>query len=468
MQVKKTVILMFLLASINLNAQDIFSPLSTQGVGQLRNKSFIHNLSMGGLGSAYTHPDSFAYSLKNPATSAYMSYTMLDFGVKTGINEVVGINDNNRGTYDDFGLNYLSMGLVLNKKKGWTASFGLAPYSAFGYNSATTSSDTFKSEEHYFAGGISETYFNTAFRLYTNKSKIKRLNERNANFKQKGIDSLVKVPKTKNITMGLQGSYLFGNKLYEHNILYPNSSDLASLNTVNNYLIRGFTYKLGMHYKLKDINFSTTRTNKAGNNVVVNHSIDFDLGAYFGSSAQNQATLERFATSFVILGGNTSIPDTVLPLERSTGSFKLPNSMGAGFMFTKKDNWSVGFDADYTQWSTFNYAGLNSQLNDELTLILGGTYTIPKGNNFFQRIEYRGGFNYRQSFLNQNNKQLNGYSTTFGVGMPFGKTIKNNLNLGFELGTLGNRTDHLFEERYYNIYLGITINEFWFKKYKEK
>jgi long-subunit fatty acid transport protein len=268
--------------------------------------------------------------------------------------------------------------------------------------------------------------------------------------------------------MGLQGNYLFGSKSYEHNIYFPNEPDLAAVSTVNNYLIRGFTYKVGLHYKLKDITFKTTKKTKSGTSKEVTQKIDFDLGMCASSSTNNRAMLERYATSFFIQGGNISVPDTVLPKSTSTGGFKLPNSLGAGFMFTKKDNWRIGFDIDYTQWSKFDYSGLTSTLNDELMLSLGGSYTVKDGENFFQRMEYRAGFNYRQSFLNQNNKQLNAYSTTFGLGMPFGKTIKSNLNLGFELGTLGNRADHLFEERYYNFYLGITVNEFWFQKQREK
>jgi long-subunit fatty acid transport protein len=462
------IIATFFLFSLQVGAQDIFSPLSTQGVGQLRNKSFIHNLSMGGIGTAYTHSDSMAYSLKNPATSSYLKYTCFDFGVKLGANQVIGLEESNRGTFNDFGLNYMSMAVVLNKKKGWTASFGLAPYSAFGYRSATASNDSNKIEEHFFEGGLSESYFNTAFKLYSNKSKVRQAIEKNEQLRKKNSDTTIAVPKLQNLTMGLQGTYLFGNKFYEHNVLFPNSIDLASINTVNNYLIRGVTYRVGMHYKIKDIPFSTSKKMKSGDTKIVNHKVDFDFGAYFGSSGNNRATLRRHATSFILVGDNVTVPDTVLPLQISTGNFKLPNSFGAGFMFTKKDNWSIGADVDYTQWSTFDYAGLNSTLNDELSFSIGGSYSQPDPDNFFKRLEYRGGFNCRQSFLNQNEKQLNGYSTTFGLGMPFGKTIKSNLNLGFEYGALGNRTDHLFEERYYSFYLGITVNEFWFQQYKEK
>lgn len=468
MHIRLAVIATVFFLSFNVGAQDIFSPLSTQGVGQLRNKSFIHNLSMGGIGTAYTHSDSMAYSLKNPATSAYLKYTALDFGVKLGANQVIGIEDGNQGTFNDFGLNYMSIAMVLNKKKGWTVAFGLAPYSAFGYRAATSFSDSLKVEEHFFEGGLSESYLNTAFKLYSNRSKVKQAIEKNDQLRKRKQDSLVIIPRLQTITMGLQGTYLFGNKFYEHNVLFPNSIDLASINTVNNYLIRGVTYRVGMHYKLKDITFSTTKKMKSGDTKTVNHKIDFDFGAYFGSSSSNKATLRRHATSFLMVGDNVTVPDTVLPLQISTGDFKLPNSFGAGFMFTKKDNWSFGADVDYTQWSAFNYDGLSSTLNDELSFSIGGSYTPPNPDNFFERMEYRGGFNYRQSFLNQNEKQLNGYSTTFGLGMPFGKTIKSNLNLGFEYGALGNRNDHLFEERYYSFYLGITVNEFWFQQYKEK
>jgi len=459
-----------------LQAQDIFSPLSTKGVGQLRSQSFIHNLSMGGLGTAFTHWDSSSYSLKNPATSSYLKYTAVDFGVKTGLNEVISGTTGQSGVYDDFGLNYLSFAMVLDKSKAWTASFGIAPYSAFGYSTIKSYyADSLKIEEHIFSGGLSDFYLNTGFRLYTNKNKVRELKELQYELKRKKIDSVIHIPHLKTLSGGIKGNFIFGSKNYEHNIHFTNENDLASVQTVNNYLIRGFTYTAGLHYKISDLKFQTKRVKNDSNVVVKDHFVDFELGAYFGSSASNSARLSRFATSFFIQGTSITVPDTVLPMQHSNGSFKLPNNMGLGFMFTKKDKWKLGMDIDYTQWSQFTYSGLTSTLNDELNISLGGAI-IPGSSNsegFLKRTEYRMGLNYRQSFLNQNDKQVVGYSATFGLGMPFNinynnRSIRSGVNLGFELGSLGNTTTNGLQERFYNIYLGVTIDEFWFQRFREK
>lgn len=472
---KALFIIICVLSIAGLKAQDIFSPLSTKGVGQLRNQAFVHNLSMGGVGNAFTHWDSSFYSLKNPATSSYLKYTTIDFGVKTGVNQVVSANSENTGVYDDFGLNYLSMAMVLDKSKAWTTAFGIAPYSAFGYNTTDSYFDGLKQEEHIFSGGLSDLYLNTAFRLYTNKSAIRKLYEQQAALKKKKSDSVLVIPHLKSLSAGIQGSYIFGSKAYEHNIYYPDETDLAYVQTMNNYLIRGFTYQLGLHYKISNLKFQTKRVKDDSTVVTKDHFVDFEAGGYFGSSANNRAKLSRFATSFFIQGTSITVPDTVLPMQNTNGTFKLPNNAGFGVMFTKKDKWKLGLDVDYTQWSNFDYTGLNGTLNDELTVSLGGAI-IPKSSNsekFFGRSEYRFGLNYRQSFLNQNENQLIGYSGTFGIGMPFNinynnKSIRSSVNLGFELGSLGNVNDHSLQEQFYAVYLGVTIDEFWFQRFREK
>lgn len=468
-------ILICLLGMGGLKAQDIFSPLSTKGVGQLRNQAFVHNLSMGGVGNAFTHWDSSFYSLKNPATSSYLKYTTIDFGVKTGVNQVRSANSENTGVYDDFGLNYLAIAMVLDKKRAWTTAFGIAPYSAFGYNTTDTYNDGLKQEEHIFSGGLSDLYLNTAVRIYTNKADIRKLNDLQNKFDKKKKDTTILIPKLKSLSMGVRGNYIFGAKDYEHNIYFPDETDLAFVQTMNNYQIRGFTYELGLHYKISNLKFQTKKVKDDSTVVMKDHFVDFEVGGYFGSSTQNRARLSRFATSFFIQGTNITVPDTVLPRQTSNGSFKLPNNAGIGLMFTKKDKWKLGLDVDYTQWSNFDYTGLNGTLNDELTMSLGGAI-IPKSSNsekFFARTEYRFGVNYRRSFLNQNDKQLLGYSATAGLGMPFNinynnKSVRSSVNLGFELGSLGNVADHSLQEQFYAIYLGITIDEFWFQRFREK
>ncbi|MBI1183390.1 hypothetical protein GC194_03920 [bacterium] len=447
--------------------QQIYSPLSTQGIGQLRSRSFIHNQSMGGVATAYTQADSLNYSLKNPATSSYLKYTIMDFGVKIGTNQVV-TNTNKKGTYGDYGLNYMSLAMVLNKKKGWTLALGTAPFAAYGYDNVVSYYDSLKNEEHLFEGGLSEAYMNSAFRLFSNRDAVRKAMELNDKYNGKKHDTLYKVPHLQVLSGGLQGSYLFGRKQYEHNIYFPHQNDLASINTKNLYLIRGFTYKVGLHYKLSGMHFTTQRTNADSTIKTIDHYVDFELGGYFGNSARNKATLERNATSYFVTGSSVSVADTVLPMQTRVGSFKLPMNYGLGFMFTKKDNWRIGGDFDFTRWSKFNYEGLNSKLYNQLTFSLGGSYTPKADKSFLQRIEYRAGINYKKSFLNQNNKQLNGYSTTFGLGLPFGKTVKSSVNLGFEIGRLGNNNIQAFDERYYSFYLGITVAEFWFQQQKEK
>lgn len=411
-------------------AQDYFSPFSVQGLGQLRNQTPIHNLGMGGVGIAFS--DSTRYSLENPGTLGSLRFTTVDIGVKGGVNQVNTRVDSITGAYDDAGLNYLMIGFPIDKKRGMAASFGVLPYSASGYLTSLSFDSKNKEEEHIVSGGLSQAFLAYGMSL------------------------------SNHIKLGARGSFLFGNKTYEHNMRFDDP-DIAITRNVSKYLIRGFSYRVGAHSE----HYLKWNKRPDENNKTERDSVILKLGAYFSSSAKNRARREQFATSFFILGSSTTFPDTIMPMQRQNTSFSLPNSVGFGAMFTKQDNWMLGFDASYGQWSELDFEGTSNNLNDEMNLAIGGSI-VPVNEataGFFGRMEYSLGFNYRQSFLNQNNNQVNGYSTTFGLGLPLRKTFSR-INIAFEYGKLGNVEQSGLSENYYNLYLGFTINEEWFQKRK--
>ena len=98
-------------------------------------------------------------------------------------------------------------------------------------------------------------------------------------------------------------------------------------------------------------------------------------------------------------------------------------------------------------------------------LLLGG-YFVPKYdsfNNYLSRIIYRGGFRYENTGLVLNNKSINDYAFTFGLGLPVGLS---KINLGVEFGKKGTTANGLIEENYVNVTVGLSLSDIWFIKRK--
>jgi hypothetical protein len=96
---------------------------------------------------------------------------------------------------------------------------------------------------------------------------------------------------------------------------------------------------------------------------------------------------------------------------------------------------------------------------------LGGSF-IPNFNaisNYWQRIEYRAGFNYKKLGLNINDTNIDDYGITFGVGLPVGFQLSR-VNLGFEIGTRGENKGNLVKENYFNFRLSLSLSDKWFRK----
>jgi len=89
-----------------------------------------------------------------------------------------------------------------------------------------------------------------------------------------------------------------------------------------------------------------------------------------------------------------------------------------------------------------------------------------------KRIEYRLGGRYYNSYLELKDNQLSGFGITFGFGLPLRsialKGSKSMINLGAEIGRRGTIENGLIQESYTNLYLGVSIYEFWFFKRRYK
>ena len=141
-------------------------------------------------------------------------------------------------------------------------------------------------------------------------------------------------------------------------------------------------------------------------------------------------------------------------------------SFGLGIGENKK--WAIGSELTFTNNNsmTNRFGPIQNVSYENSTKFAIGGFFVPKYDsfsNYLSRIIYRGGFRYENTGLVLNDKSINDYAVTFGLGLPIGLS---KINLGVELGKRGTTTSGLIEENYINVTVGLSLSDIWFIKRK--
>ncbi|RUA16610.1 MAG: hypothetical protein DSY83_05395, partial [Flavobacteriia bacterium] len=187
----------------------------------------------------------------------------------------------------------------------------------------------------------------------------------------------------------------------------------------------------------------------------------------------NSQTLGSFSLS---TGSNIEVIDVDLDATNLRNTeLKIPTRTTVGLGLGEDRKWFLGGEYSFQQFSDFENRFLgpsNVSYNNASTMAFGG-YWIPNYGaltGYFKRVTYRAGLRYDRTGLEVNNKEINNFGITFGLGLPLSgatlDTFFSNLNLGFELGRRGTTDANLIEESYLKINVGISLNDRWFRKTK--
>ena len=106
---------------------------------------------------------------------------------------------------------------------------------------------------------------------------------------------------------------------------------------------------------------------------------------------------------------------------------------------------------------------MNTSYKNSQKYIIGGYY-IPKYdsfNSYLSRVVYRAGFRYDTNGLVINNQTINDYGMNFGLGLPLGVS---KIDVGFEFGKRGTISSGLIQENYFNLSIGLSLSDKWFRK----
>ncbi|AWX44010.1 hypothetical protein HME9304_01009 [Flagellimonas maritima] len=416
--VKKFLIAFFCVVAHGIFAQNgTVSPYSYFGIGDLRNSGTVENQMMGGISM---YGDSIHISLRNPAAYSKLRLTTYTVGLSHTELRLKDFSQEQNTSFTN--LDYLSIGFPIAKNLG--LGFGLMPFSSVGYNLTDeiegdpTITNAFAGE-----GGLNRIYLSLGYEII------------------------------KNLSVGATVNFNFGTLEYQR-IQSVENVQFGTLDRresrINGY---DFNYSLNYTPTIKDkyTLYTSVMVNTQGNLVSENS--------------------ERIGSFSLVNGQEIEVIDVDLDaVNLRNTELKIPTRTTIGLGFGENKKWFLGGEYSFQQFSDFrnDFLGIeNVNYKDASSFAFGG-YFVPEYtslSSYFKRITYRAGIRYDVTGIEVNNKEINDFGITFGLGLPLGNSFSN-LNLGFELGRRGTTDQNLIEESYLKFNVGLSLNDRWFEKRK--
>jgi hypothetical protein len=438
-------ILFCLIAYSGFAQQNVSSPYSRYGLGDLTNTSFAHYTGMGSANIALA--DSFLLNISNPASLSFIRkhQPIFDIGIS-------GQFITNRSTTESagssaMGLKNIALGFPINNR--WGFAFGILPYSNVGYNVVNVINEPGIGDVTYTftgSGGLNKVFMSHAFKIVNKPNNI--------------------------LSIGATANYLFGNIYRERKAVYPAALGLLHTKVRHNTIVSDFLFEAGLIYKTK-----------------VGEKSWFQTGLTYGFGSEVFARQEVLAYSFRFTE-TESLVDTIQYIDTTNGYLNLPRRIGYGMSYViikpgpNKENRRFIFSAQYElqDWAKYTEVFGENVVSDSLRNSSGFAfgfaftpYTNPlidlTKSNLFDIMTYRVGFRYNNTYLQLNETPLSQYGISFGVTIPLiHSSSMSSLNLGFEFGKRGTTENNLLMEDYFQFNVGFSVcpgrNDGWFYKRK--
>ncbi|NJK84870.1 MAG: hypothetical protein HC906_01720 [Bacteroidales bacterium] len=324
----------------------------------------------------------------NPAS--YSARDTLSFLLDVGFNGSLRTIESQSGKSSFNDVNFNNLAISFPVTRWWGAAIGVLPYSKVGYN--ITESVPFEGVENTShkityegKGGLSQFFIGSGFRI------------------------------GKNVSIGGNLSYLFGRLERDRYV--------SMVETSSGSLLAGTAVT----------NFSNEMTM---NNVQYSFGLQFfnDFGKHnlvAGLTLDNKTNLKGDLNSFIY--SQYRIANDTIYLDTISGSATIPLRYGLGLSYTFNDKLLVAFDYIGQDWSDSKFFGKTDSLTNSSSFRFGIQYA-PIGLNevrrskYWQRINFRVGGYYTNTYLKIGGNQINDYGMTFGLGIPWKTKKSDNKN----------------------------------------
>ena len=392
------------------------SPYTRYGYGDLSDQSFGNSKAMGGI--AFGLRDGAQINPLNPAS--YTAIDSLTFLFEGGVS-LQNMNVNGGGVKlnaKNSSFDYLAMQFRLHPRIAM--SVGLLPFSNVGYSVSDSKDEN----------GVSQT------RSFTGDGGLHQL--------YGGIG--VKV--LKNLSLGVNASYFWGDITRTRTIIYPATSESYS-----------YVQQIGVSVSDYKLDFGAQYTQELSKK----HSVT--IGAVFSPKHKlnNDYTITTQAST-------TNSNDLDATLE-------LPNMFGVGFTYNYDRRLTVGVDYSLQQWSKakFGVAATDDATraefeetyayNDRHKISVGAEY-IPNliGRSYLSHIKYRLGAYYTTPYYKIDGKKAaREYGVTAGFGLPVPRS-RSILSISGQFVRVSGQETNFVNENIFRVSIGLTFNERWFFK----
>ncbi len=393
------------------------SPYSRYGLGELHHYSFGRSTAMGGASIASRNGQQI--NIGNPASFDAVDSLgfMFEFAINAKYSEFK--NDIGANTSSNINFQYFAMNFQINNRMG--TSIGLVPFTDVGYN-VVVDQDIENTgpvrTTYYGAGTISNAFVGFA------------------------------IEPIKNLSIGANLNYYFGMLNRNAEVEFFGASDFYGLQQYKTLRISDFSFDFGLQ---KTFRF--------------NNKNRFILGLVY----ENNPTYNSFYSDITqknLQAGSAIDQDTLYYASESKSVIEFPFTFGVGLSYVKEDKLEINADYYYQNWSDAKFLGTKSKYLTDLSKFALGAEWIPDKfsiNSYTKKIAYRAGFKYEQTYLIFNNRQINDFGITFGVGLPVYRS-KTTINLAAEIGRKGTTKENLVLENYVRFNLMVNLYDLWFIK----
>ena len=394
------------------------SPYTRYGYGDLSDQSFGNSKAMGGI--AFGLRDGAQINPLNPAS--YTAIDSLTFIFEGGVS-LQNMNISGGGVKlnaKSSSFDYLAMQFRLHPRVAM--SIGLLPFSNVGYS-------------------VSESNEATETSPYSTKSLTGE-----GGLHQLYVGAGVKV--LKNLSVGVNASYFWGDITRTRTIIYPATSESYSYIQQMGVSISDYKLDFGTQYTL-DFNKKHSMT----------------IGAVF--SPKHKLNNDYTVTTQVSTTNSNNLDATL----------ELPNTFGVGFTYNYDKRLTVGLDYSLQQWSKTKF-GVNTS-DDAVREDFDETYTycdrhkisvgaeyIPNliGRSYLSHIKYRLGAYYTTPYYKIGGKDAaREYGVTAGFGLPVPRS-RSILSISGQFVRISGQESAFVNENIFRVSIGLTFNERWFFK----
>ena len=427
------------------------SPYSISGMGELKSGGFVQHRSLGGATRAILDPNSF--SVINPASYAFLDFTVFDAGMDLGTATLRTANQEGEAVYGNF--NHFAMAFPFETRKKMAMSFGTYQFSDVGYHiKNTVSTDT-------------PSYYN----LYKGNGGINRL------YLGYGIEAV------KNLRLGVNTNINFGSIQSVKAKVYPNTDDVFSFSDERLMAYSGLDFDFGVQYTVQDsvrryVRLDDSLKTKVRRTSIISHN----FAATYHTAADLQGSGYRYAETFFgtpFSRGELVPIDTLLYIDDLEETMTKPAGFGVSYSVSNGIKWQFVVDYEKYFWSEIINPLSNSNFFDNQRLGLGFSF-IPKpdysvGGKYFSKVRYNVGFRQQQMYYNFFDQQISEFGISFGLGLPVTKVVRiedkktaivSRVYITGEYIKRGRTENSLIQEDYYNLGVGLNFNDKWFTKRK--